>query len=115
MTSAARSDSANRPPFHRVRPSPMPWPTPSACACRRFQSRRSACSPLWKRKEAAVDSFEYASPTTLEQAFGLLDKTWGQTEVLAGGSDLLALMKDYIITPKRLVNIKGIKELERIK
>jgi len=62
-----------------------------------------------------VDSFEYASPTTVEQAIGLLDKTWGQTEVLAGGSDLLALMKDYVITPKRLVSLKGIKELEGIR
>ena len=61
-----------------------------------------------------MDSFEYASPTTVEQALALLDKSWGQTEVLAGGSDLLALMKDYIVTPKRLVNIKGIKELEGI-
>jgi len=59
-------------------------------------------------------SFEYASPTTKEQAVALLDKTWGQTEMLAGGSDLLALMKDEILTPKRVINIKEIKELEGI-
>jgi xanthine dehydrogenase YagS FAD-binding subunit len=35
--------------------------------------------------------------------------------VLAGGTDLLALMKDYVQTPKRLVNIKNIKELEGIR
>jgi xanthine dehydrogenase YagS FAD-binding subunit len=31
--------------------------------------------------------------------------------VLAGGTDLISLMKDYLETPKRVVNIKGIKEL----
>jgi xanthine dehydrogenase YagS FAD-binding subunit len=55
--------------------------------------------------------FEYISPTTKEQAVGLLGATWGQTEVLAGGTDLLALMKDDVVRPKRLVNIKQIKEM----
>lgn len=31
--------------------------------------------------------------------------------MLAGGTDLISLMKEYIETPKRLINIKGIKEL----
>jgi len=61
-----------------------------------------------------VQSFEYASPTTVEQAVALLGSTWGQVELLAGGSDLLALMKDQIVTPKRLVNLKEIKELSGI-
>lgn len=56
-------------------------------------------------------SFEYASPTTREQAIALLGTTWGQTEVLAGGTDLLALMKDDVVYPKRLVNIKQISDL----
>ncbi|HXR17177.1 MAG TPA: xanthine dehydrogenase family protein subunit M [Terriglobales bacterium] len=59
-------------------------------------------------------SFEYASPTTKEQAVGLLGATWGQAEVLAGGTDLLALMKDDVVHPKRLVNIKQIKEMSGV-
>ena len=59
-------------------------------------------------------SFEYASPTTKEQAIALLGTTWGQAEVLAGGTDLLALMKDDVVHPKRLVNIKQIKELSGV-
>jgi len=59
--------------------------------------------------------FEYASPTTKEQAVGLLSTTWGQAEVLAGGTDLLSLMKDDVVHPKRLVNIKNIKDLDGIK
>ena len=59
-------------------------------------------------------AFEYASPTTKEQAVGLLGATWGQAEVLAGGTDLLALMKDDVVHPKRVVNIKQIKEMTGI-
>jgi xanthine dehydrogenase YagS FAD-binding subunit len=56
-------------------------------------------------------SFEYASPTTKEQAVALLGTSWGQAEVLAGGTDLLALMKDDVVHPKRVVNIKQIAEM----
>lgn len=56
-------------------------------------------------------AFEYASPSTKEQAVALLGTTWGEREVLAGGTDLLSLMKDFVSEPKRIVNIKGIKEL----
>jgi xanthine dehydrogenase YagS FAD-binding subunit len=58
-----------------------------------------------------MQKFEYASPTTKEQAVALLDKNWGETEVLAGGTDLISLMKDFIVTPKRVVNIKNVKGL----
>lgn len=60
-------------------------------------------------------AFDYASPTTKEQAVALLGAQWGETEVLAGGMDLLSLMKDYITEPKRLVNVKEIKELDGLK
>ncbi|MGH9914134.1 MAG: FAD binding domain-containing protein, partial [Pyrinomonadaceae bacterium] len=56
-------------------------------------------------------AFEYASPTTKEQAVSLLGNTWADGEVLAGGTDLLSLMKDDIIAPKRLVNIKEIQDM----
>jgi len=58
--------------------------------------------------------FEYASPTDVGHASLLLSKTWGDSEILAGGTDLLALMKDDVLRPKRLVNIKQIKELRGI-
>ncbi len=58
-----------------------------------------------------MQAFEYASPKTLQEALGLLGSKWGEADVLAGGTDLLNLMKEYIHTPKRVVNIKGIKEL----
>lgn len=59
-------------------------------------------------------AFDYASPAKKEEVVALLGKSWGEVEVLAGGSDLLSLMKDEITTPRRLVNIKGIQELHGI-
>jgi len=58
-----------------------------------------------------MQPFEYANPQTLQEALGLLAPQWGQTEILAGGTDLLSLMKEYIHTPRRVVNIKNIKGL----
>src|SRR5262249_14590952 len=45
----------------------------------------------------------------------LLGTRWGQTEVLAGGTDLLALLKDAAVTPGRLVNIKKINALAGVR
>jgi xanthine dehydrogenase YagS FAD-binding subunit len=59
-------------------------------------------------------AFDYVSPNSTKQAASLLSATWGQTEILAGGTDLLALMKEDVVTPKRLVNIKDIKELSGV-
>src|SRR5271166_4240087 len=59
-------------------------------------------------------AFEYTSPATKEQAVGLLGTSWGQAEILAGGTDLLALMKDDVVHPKRLVNIKEIADLRGV-
>ena len=61
-----------------------------------------------------MQNFEYANPTTVQQAVSLLGSKWGDADVLAGGTDLVSLMKDHVHTPKRVVNIKGIKELEGI-
>ena len=60
-------------------------------------------------------AFEYASPTTKEQAVALLGAHWGEREVLAGGTDLLSLMKESVVEPKRIVNIKEIAELQGVK
>lgn len=61
-----------------------------------------------------MQTFEYASPATLKEALGLLGAKWGEADVLAGGTDLISLMKEYIHTPKLVVNVKGIKELHGI-
>jgi xanthine dehydrogenase YagS FAD-binding subunit len=59
-------------------------------------------------------AFEYTSPKGKRQVVGLLGQRWEDAEVLAGGSDLLGLMKDDIVHPKRLVNVKEVEELRGI-
>jgi xanthine dehydrogenase YagS FAD-binding subunit len=59
-----------------------------------------------------VRPFEYVGPTTREQAVKLLA---GGGTPLAGGSDLLGLMKDEVETPSRLVDLKGIRDLRAIR
>ena len=61
-----------------------------------------------------MQPFEYASPKTREQAVRLLTAAPGAA-VLAGGSDLLGLMKDDVETPKRLVNLKAIEGLTGVR
>src|SRR5438067_8022762 len=81
-----------------------------------FPSCQSRLTGCWQPsiKEAAMQPFEFTSPKTKEQVPGLLGNNWGEVEILAGGTDLLSLMKDDITTPRRLVNIKGISELHGV-
>ncbi len=59
--------------------------------------------------------FEYAAPKTLKEATGLLGDTWGDTELLAGGTDLVTCLKQEITRPQRVVSLKNIPELRGIK
>ena len=61
-----------------------------------------------------MQAFEHAAPENLKQALGLLSSKWGETDILAGGTDLLSLMKERIHTPKRVVSLTGIKGLGSI-
>src|SRR5947207_233340 len=59
-------------------------------------------------------AFEYASPANMNQALRLLGNSWDDAAPLAGGTDLLSLMKDDIVSPRRLVNIKDLGALRGI-
>jgi xanthine dehydrogenase YagS FAD-binding subunit len=64
--------------------------------------------------------FEYYRPTTVAQTVSLLARHGEKTSVIAGGSDMLSMMKDGIAGPKlkaplHLVDIKGINDLASIR
>ncbi|HUP42218.1 MAG TPA: FAD binding domain-containing protein [Thermoanaerobaculia bacterium] len=61
-----------------------------------------------------MKAFEYASPRSLRQAVELLAERPGRSEVLAGGTDLLALMKDGVRSPDRVVSVRAVPELQGI-
>ena len=58
-----------------------------------------------------MERFEYTSPKTVKDAAAMLGASWSDAQVLAGGTDLISMMKDFVASPKRVVNIKGIAEL----
>jgi len=55
-----------------------------------------------------VKAFAYVGATTPQEALAALDPERGRALPLAGGQDLLALMKDYIVSPERVVNVKAL-------
>ena len=57
--------------------------------------------------------FAYASARTKEEAIELLGRE--RATLLAGGTDLLSLMKNDVVQPELLVNLKSIEELRRIR
>ncbi|MFZ0463471.1 MAG: FAD binding domain-containing protein [Candidatus Acidiferrales bacterium] len=61
-----------------------------------------------------MDAFEYAKPSTVKEAIGLLGPDWEDASVFAGGTDLISLLKDDIEETKRLVNIKSVGELHAV-
>jgi xanthine dehydrogenase YagS FAD-binding subunit len=62
-----------------------------------------------------MKSFEYAAPKSVKEATALLSEQWGETEILAGGTDLITSLKQEIISPKRVVSLKKISDLRGIK
>jgi xanthine dehydrogenase YagS FAD-binding subunit len=61
-----------------------------------------------------VKNFTYYRPDSAQAAVGLLDTTWGTTELLAGGTDLHDLQKEYVAQPEKVVSLNGIKGLRDI-
>ena len=61
-----------------------------------------------------MKSFEYAAPKTLKEAAELLGDKWGETEILAGGTDLVTSLKQNITEPKRVVSLRNIAELKGV-
>ncbi len=58
--------------------------------------------------------FEYREPKTLREAIKILAGEGPRAVALAGGTDLLVRMKQGVVTPSLLVNLKRIKGLDRI-
>jgi xanthine dehydrogenase YagS FAD-binding subunit len=61
-----------------------------------------------------MKNFTYYRPATVAQAVGLLENNYGNTELLAGGTDLLALQKNYIAQPTRVVSLNAIQNFAGI-
>jgi xanthine dehydrogenase YagS FAD-binding subunit len=61
-----------------------------------------------------MKNFQLFRPTTAEAAVGLLENRWGNTEMLAGGTDLLDLQKEYVAQPGRVISLNAIGGMSAI-
>jgi 4-hydroxybenzoyl-CoA reductase subunit beta len=61
-----------------------------------------------------LPKFEHLQPESLEEALDLLDVHGEEAKVIAGGTDLLVSMKQRLFTPRYLLNLKGLAELDFI-
>ena len=62
-----------------------------------------------------MDKFSYVNATSLKQVTSLLsDSGWGEVMLIAGGTDLLSELKEYIETPKTLINLKTLPDMDGI-
>jgi carbon-monoxide dehydrogenase medium subunit len=61
-----------------------------------------------------IRNFEYFAPKTVKEALTLLSRYKDESKVIAGGQSLLILMRQGLVTPKYLINIKGISSLDYI-
>lgn len=61
-----------------------------------------------------LPKFEHLQPESLDEALGLLSEHGEQAKIIAGGTELLVSMKQGLLTPNHLVNLKEIPELNFI-
>ena len=59
-------------------------------------------------------NFEFFEPTTVEEASSLLSQYNGKAELMAGGTDLLIVMKDRLLTPEYVISLEKIPGLDEI-
>ena len=58
--------------------------------------------------------FEYHAPTSLKEAFGLLEKYGGDARIMAGGTGLVILLKQRLAQPEHIISLTKVPGLDRI-
>ena len=61
-----------------------------------------------------IKDFEYFAPKTVEEALSLLSQYKEEAKIIAGGQCLLILMKERLVSPQYLIDIRGISALDYI-
>lgn len=58
--------------------------------------------------------FDYQEPTTLKKAFSLMEKHGDDGRVIAGGTSLLIMMRQRLLTPKVVISLARIPKFDKI-
>jgi len=61
-----------------------------------------------------LPKFEYLKPEDTQEVTELLAEYGDEAKIFAGGTDLLLLMRDGVLKPRYLIDVKGIEELRRL-
>jgi len=64
--------------------------------------------------EVILKKFEYLRPDSTKETISILSQRGERARILNGGTDLIVEMRDKIIQPEYLVDIKAIPQLNRI-
>jgi carbon-monoxide dehydrogenase medium subunit len=59
-----------------------------------------------------MKDFEYSAPKTVEEALSLLSQYKGEAKIMAGGQSMLVVMRQGLLAPEYVVDIKGIAALD---
>jgi carbon-monoxide dehydrogenase medium subunit len=62
-----------------------------------------------------IRDFVYLKAKTIEEVLGLLEQHKDDYKIICGGQSLLILMRQGLVSPKNLIDIKSVKELSYIK
>jgi aerobic carbon-monoxide dehydrogenase medium subunit len=62
-----------------------------------------------------AQSFNYETPSTLQEAIDMLMKYGDEAKILSGGHSLIPMMKLRFASPETLIDINGIPDLSHIK
>jgi 4-hydroxybenzoyl-CoA reductase beta subunit len=61
-----------------------------------------------------LPSFDYREPTTLEEVFSIIAENGGGARLLAGGTDIIPLMKYGLELPSTIVTLRSVADLKGI-
>jgi carbon-monoxide dehydrogenase medium subunit len=61
-----------------------------------------------------IADFEYFAPKTVKEALSLLSQYKEEAKIIAGGQSMLVVMKQGLLTPEYLIDVKGISALDYI-
>lgn len=62
-----------------------------------------------------ITEYEYLKVKNIEEAIKIKSEYGNKAKIIAGGTDLIPLLKENYITPEILIDLKGLKELYEIK
>jgi carbon-monoxide dehydrogenase medium subunit len=59
-----------------------------------------------------MKDFEYFAPRTVDEALSLISQYKGEAKIIAGGQSMLVVMRQGLLSPEYVVDIKGVTALD---